>query len=361
VRRGAGHILYKICSTFDSTDRGNIGPVMDALRAASNSGKGADGTSLVNPAFPETGRSVYMGHLFVGEQLLQESPLKDHPLNPMRDSNLVRVLGRQSRSPVGLITVRDVAAGPDAVVEKMSTLTESGHGAVVADAVLDDQLETLGHAALTGPISVGASGLGIGIARALIASGRARHHGGAGRELATVGGPALILAGSCSPATLEQIQEAPAAIQRLALDVAKAIQDPQGAAADAVAWAEQQLKGDVPAVLVYSSADPKAVATFQEQHGREKTGTAIESAMAEIAARLVGSSGVQRLIVAGGETSGAVVDALGVVALVIGPRIAPGVPATRAVWQGNADLRLALKSGNFGGRAFFSDALEAMP
>src|SRR5512140_2930847 len=164
--RGASHVLFKICSTFDSTDAGNIGPVMDALRADCG-----EAIVLVTPAFPETGRTVYMGNLFVGQVPLNESPLKDHPLNPMHDSNLVRVLARQSKSKVGLVGLADIARGPDAVRARLGELSSSGFGAAIADAVFDRDLETIGKVALDHRVSVGASGLGRGVARALVASG----------------------------------------------------------------------------------------------------------------------------------------------------------------------------------------------
>jgi uncharacterized protein YgbK (DUF1537 family) len=165
-QRGARHVLFKICSTFDSTDAGNIGPVMDALRADSG-----DAIVLVTPAFPETGRTVYQGNLFVGSVPLNESPLKDHPLNPMHDSNLVRVLARQSRTKISLVALADIARGPDAVRARLADLSGKGFGAVIADAVFERDLETIGTVALDHRVSVGASGLGLGLARALVASG----------------------------------------------------------------------------------------------------------------------------------------------------------------------------------------------
>ncbi len=164
---GASHILFKICSTFDSTDAGNIGPVMDALRADSG-----DDIVLVTPAFPGTGRTVYQGNLFVGSVPLNESPLKDHPLNPMHDSNLVRVLARQSRSRIGLVDLAAVAKGPDAIRARLAELAKQGTGAAVIDAVFDPELEVIGQVALDHRLSVGASGMGLGLARGLVASGK---------------------------------------------------------------------------------------------------------------------------------------------------------------------------------------------
>ncbi len=197
---GAQHVLFKICSTFDSTDAGNIGPVMDALRADSG-----DAIVLVTPAFPETGRTVYMGNLFVGSLPLNESPLKDHPLNPMHDSNLVRVLARQSRIKIGLIGLADIARGPDAVRARLADLSGKGFGAAIVDAAFDRDLETIGAVALDHRLSVGASGIGLGLARALVASGKIKSSVPSAAADATVGGPAACLAGSCSQATLQQI------------------------------------------------------------------------------------------------------------------------------------------------------------
>ncbi len=201
--RGAGHVLFKICSTFNSTDAGNIGPVMDALRADAG-----DTIVLVTPAFPETGRTVYMGNLFVGSVPLNESPLKDHPLNPMHDSNLVRVLARQSQTKVGLVALADIARGPDAVRARLAELVKKGIGAAVADAVFERDLETIGQVALDHRVSVGASGLGLGLARALVAPGLVKSKAADAIPDAPVGGPAACLAGSCSQATLRQIESA---------------------------------------------------------------------------------------------------------------------------------------------------------
>ena len=211
--RGAGHVLFKICSTFDSTEAGNIGPVMDALRADAG-----DTIVLVTPAFPETGRTVYMGNLFVGSVPLNESPLKDHPLNPMHDSNLVRVLARQSKTRIGLVALADIARGPDAVRAHLADLVKKGFGAAIADAVFERDLETIGQVALDHRVSVGASGLGLGLARALVASGRVKSNAADAIPDAPVGGPAACLAGSCSQATLRQIASAEGVMPVLHLD-----------------------------------------------------------------------------------------------------------------------------------------------
>ncbi len=348
--RGASHVLFKICSTFDSTDRGNIGPVLDALRARAD-GSGEPRAVIVTPAFPETGRTVFMGHLFVGAVPLAESPLKDHPLNPMRDSDLVRVLSRQSANPVGLLAHQTVARGPDAV---RAALGEA-EGAVIADAVDEAALETLGTVAIEAPLSVGASGLGLGLARALVRrEGRAPEPASIAEP---AGGRAAILAGSCSAATLAQIDEVAGAMPVLRLDAERILADAARAVADALDWARGRL-GDGP-VLIASSTTPDRLREIQSAHGGEAAGSAIEDVLASLAERLAGE-GLARLIVAGGETSGAVVDRLGIEAFAVGAEIAPGVPALRALGERHAGLAVALKSGNFGGTGFFRRALSML-
>jgi uncharacterized protein YgbK (DUF1537 family) len=344
---GADHILFKICSTFDSTDRGNIGPVIDALRRETGAG-----AVPVNPSFIENRRSVYQGHLFVGDVLLSESPLKDHPLNPMHDPNLVRVLGRQSSEPVSLITLDVVEQGADAIAAALA----GSQGSVIVDAVAPRHLDMLGEAALGGVLSCGASGIGRGLARAIVA------RDGFDATRATVDRPpalgphAAILAGSCSRATLGQIAAAEASMPTRGLDVERLLagEDEVGRALE---WALERLVAGP--VLIFSSAEAAEIRRLQAEHGGEATGHAVEQALARIAEALV-ENGVGRLIVAGGETSGAVVDRLGLQAFLIGAEIAPGVPALTALGRRHAGLALALKSGNFGAVDFFATALRAL-
>ncbi|ONF46541.1 MULTISPECIES: 3-oxo-tetronate kinase [Methylobacterium] len=348
--RGAAHVMFKVCSTFDSTDAGNIGPVMDALRADAG-----ETVALVTPAFPETGRSVYQGNLFVGSVPLNESPLKDHPLNPMRDANLVRVLGRQSRSPVGLIDTATIARGAEAVAARLDALAQEGKGAAIADAIFDSDLEVLGRAILDRKFSVGASGLGLGLARALAADGRGTRDAAGAAVGEPVGGASACLAGSCSQATLQQIAAAEAIMPVLRLDPARLLAG-DDVVAEALAFAEERLASGP--VLIATSAPPEAVRALQAAHGVDAAGHAIEAALAAIAEGLV-ARGVRRLVVAGGETSGAVVDRLGLTAFLLGPEIAAGVPVLRTAGRPEPML-LALKSGNFGGADFFGRALDMM-
>ena len=349
--RGAGHVLFKICSTFDSTDAGNIGPVMDALRADCG-----EAIVLVTPAFPETGRTVYQGNLFVGAVPLNESPLKDHPLNPMHDSNLVRVLARQSKTQVGLVDLPTVTRGAEAVRARLADLAGKGIGAAIIDAVFDRDVETVGLVAARHRLSVGASGMGLGLARALVSTGKVRSAAASNGQGTAVGGAVACLAGSCSQATLLQIARAESVMPVLRLDPDRVLTD-KGEVERALAWARPRLAEG--SVMIASSSTPDQVAALQARHGRDAAGHAIEQAMADIAESLV-KSGVRRLIVAGGETSGAVVDRLGLPGFLVGAEIAAGVPVLRAVGAEAGDMLLALKSGNFGGPEFFADALGLM-
>ena len=349
--RGAGHVLFKICSTFDSTDAGNIGPVMDALRADCG-----EAIVLVTPAFPETGRTVYQGNLFVGAVPLNESPLKDHPLNPMHDSNLVRVLARQSKTQVGLVDLATVTRGAEAVRARLAELSDKGIGAAIIDAVYDRDLETIGLVAAEHRLSVGASGIGLGLARALVSTGKVKSATVSSDAGAAVGGSAACLAGSCSQATLKQIANAEAVMPAFHLDPDRILTG-ANEAQRALDWAKPRL-AEGP-VLIASSATPDQVAALQAHHGRDAAGHAIEQTMADIAESLV-KSGVRRLIVAGGETSGAVVDRLRIPGFLVGVEIAAGVPVLRAVGAEAGDMLLALKSGNFGGPEFFADAIGLM-
>ena len=323
---------------------------MDALR-----GEAGESIALVTPAFPETGRSVYQGNLFVGSVPLNESPLKDHPLNPMRDANLVRVLGRQSAGPVGLVDTATVARGAEAVAARLDALAAEGKQAAIADAIFDSDLEVLGRAIIERKFSVGASGLGLGLARALVADGRGTRDAAGAAVGEPVGGSAACLAGSCSQATLQPVAAAETLMPVLRLDPARLL-----AGADLVAEALAFAEGHRAAgpVLIATSAPPEAVRALQARHGVDAAGHAIETALAAIAEGLV-ARGVRRLVVAGGETSGAVVDRLGLTAFLLGPEIAAGVPVLRTAGRAEPML-LALKSGNFGGPDFFGRALDMM-
>jgi len=344
---GARQYFFKYCSTFDSTDAGNIGPVADALLDALE-----EALTVVCPAFPENGRTVYQGHLFVGETLLSDSPMRFHPLTPMTDSNLVRVMGRQTRRKVGLIPYATVAAGPDAIRRVLESLRRTGTAYAVVDALDGAMLDAIGEACDDLRLVTGGSG----VARALPRNFRRQGYliEGAATALESPGGRAAVLAGSCSAATLAQVLAARGLWPSFAIDP-MALAAGADVAAQAVRWAEEHVGQG--AILIYSTALPETVARVQAAIGRERAGMLVERAFAMIAEGLVGL-GVRRMVVAGGETAGAVVQALGIDALRIGPPIETGVPWTLSIAA--HPLALALKSGNFGSPEFFLRALETM-
>jgi 3-dehydrotetronate 4-kinase len=342
---GARRFYFKVCSTFDSTPAGNIGPVAEALLGA----LGASFT-IVCPAFPENGRSVYRGHLFVGDQLLSDSGMREHPLTPMTDSNLVRVLQAQSRQRVGLLAHDDVAAGIAATQQRIAALQDEGVVMAIADAVSNAQLRTLAAATAELPLLVAGSGLALGLPDLYAERGWVQLDRDAARLDAQTGAAAVI-AGSCSVATQGQVAAWRAAGRPARAIDARALAAGQPVVAEALAWAREQLAAGP--VLLHATVAPDELKAVQAELGVAAAGTLVEQVLAAIAQGLV-AQGVQRLVVAGGETSGAVVQALGVQQLRIGAAICPGVPWTQA---GGRPLWLALKSGNFGGPRFFEEAL----
>ncbi|MCB1743192.1 MAG: four-carbon acid sugar kinase family protein, partial [Gammaproteobacteria bacterium] len=300
-------------------------------------------------------RTVYQGHLFVGTELLSDSPMKDHPLTPMRDANLVRVLGRQTRLAVGLVPFEQVEQGASGIRQALDRLRGDGRRLAIVDAVSDEHLRAIGEATVDMPLVTGGSGIALGIPQSLATRG-VLTLAPVPTEMPAAAGFSAVLAGSCSTATRAQIEAAIAAGMP-----ARRI-DPEAIAADPALvealldWARSQLEGGIP--LIYSSAEPEEVARIQSRLGVQRAGALIEQAMAEIAAGLV-ALGVTRLIVAGGETSGAVVERLGVRAIEIGPEIDPGVPWTRCL-DDQLPLVLALKSGNFGAPDFFIKAWQQL-
>ncbi len=342
---GAKQILFKYCSTFDSTPSGNIGPVADALAQRLRAE-----IAIVCPAFPANGRSIYQAYLFVGAVPLHESSMKDHPLTPMRDSNLMRLMGAQTKAAVGLVDYATVLAGPDAVKARFARLSGEGTRYVVTDALTNADLMVLGEAVAGHVLLTGGSGIAMGLPQNFRKAGLLPQREIAA-SLSAPAGRAGIISGSCSTATRGQIKTAiEAGYPALKVDPMELISGGQdaGKLAD---WALAQA-ADRP-FLLYSSDDPKEVSAVQEKLGRDKAGETVEHAFAETAA-LLAKAGVSRLLVAGGETSGAVVQGLGIGMLEIGPEIDPGVPWTRVA--GGQDMVIALKSGNFGAPDFFVKA-----
>jgi uncharacterized protein YgbK (DUF1537 family) len=350
-RAGARQILFKYCSTFDSTDEGNIGPVAEALMDA----LGTDFT-LFCPAFPEAGRTIYLGYLFVGDILLSESGMRDHPLTPMRDPSLVRVLQRQTRGQVGLVPQYDVARGPEAIRDAFASLRQADFRHAIVDAIEDRDLEAIGAAAADFSLITGGSGIALGLPENFRCQGLIGD--GAGVDaLPRVGGPAAVLSGSCSEVTRAQVAHMREYGPAFTIDPIAAAG--RNIAEEALEWAATRL-GERP-VLISATAPPDEVAAVQEVLGRERAGTLVEGMFGEIARGLV-ARGVRRLVIAGGETSGAVVQALGLTGLRIGRQIDPGVPWTVSLpgSLGEPPLALALKSGNFGARDFFLRAFSVL-
>lgn len=349
LARGAKQLFFKYCSTFDSTDGGNIGPVADALLARLKTD-----LAIVCPAFPTNRRTIYLGNLFVGDVPLAESSMKDHPLTPMRDSNLVRVLARQTKHTVGLVPYSTVHQGADAIEDAFRTARARGERYVVCDAITDEHLYALGQAAADMPLITGGSGIALGLPANFIKRGLMKA-APPPKTMKAAPGRAAILAGSCSEATRGQVQAAiKAGLPAFKIepaDIASGTLD----AADLAAWALGQPAGKP--VLIYSSAEPATVRAVQDELGRDAAGQMIERELATTATLLV-AAGFTRLLIAGGETSGAVVNGLCINALEIGPEIDPGVPWTKAKGRGRdgVDLVLALKSGNFGAPDFFIKA-----
>ncbi len=354
--QGVSQIYFKYCSTFDSTPAGNIGPVTDALLDAIH-GEGK-GFTIVCPAFPENQRTIFNGHLFVGEQLLSDSGMRDHPLTPMTDANLVRVMQAQTKRRVGLVNYATVSKGADAIKAAFQNLQDQGYGVAVVDAISNTDLMAMGAALAGMPLVTAGSGVAIGLPQNWRATGQLAPSDHAD-QLPPPSGYQAVISGSCSVATNQQV-----AVWRDAGLPALAI-DPLGLAngtttADAAAdWARQHLpKGPV---LVYATAAPEAVREIQAQLGVAAAGALVESALSRIAVSLI-ESGVRQLVVAGGETSGAVVQALAVERMAIGPQIDPGVPWTcvNAAAAGDQTVHVALKSGNFGTPDFFQKAFAAL-
>ena len=347
-QNGARQFYFKYCSTFDSTDKGNIGPVADAMLEVLDAGY-----TVFNPAFPTNKRTVFKGHLFVGDELLSDSGMRNHPLNPMTDASLPRVLSRQSKYRVGLVQFDTIIRGAEAVRNEMEALAAQGIRHIVLDSITDEHLMTLGEACAELPLVTGGSGMAMGLPENFRRNGQLEPN--SNYESPVVGGAAVVLSGSCSIATQAQVAHMNERHEAFRLDPI-AIAEGRDVATEAVDWARSRL-GEKP-VLIYSTASPDQVGAVQSKLGREHSGTIVEESMGKIAKGLV-AEGVRRLVVAGGETSGAVVSSLGVEGLHIGEEIDPGVPWTFSI--GEPGLALALKSGNFGTEDFFTKAFSKLP
>ncbi len=350
VAAGCDRFFFKYCSTFDSTPQGNIGPVSEALMDA----LGVEQT-IFCPAFPRNGRTVYQGHLFVGHELLDQSPLRDHPLNPMTDANLPRWLQRQTKRRVGMLPYAVVALGKEAIADAFERLRRDRVALVVVDACDETHLESIARATEGWTLLTGGSA----IASHFLASGgpaecEVPDSFATASPVDAVGGD-WILSGSCSPATRRQIEAIKPRCRWLQVTVDEAIADCDAVLQRVLRWASDISEDYLPR-MIFSTISPEELSVVQARHGAAEAARAIESLHGRIARALVDANHVRRLIVAGGETSGSVVAALGIRALRIGPPICPGVPWTRSLSE--PSIALALKSGNFGDDSFFEAALE---
>ena len=347
--QGCRQFYFKYCSTFDSTPAGNIGPVAEALLDA----LGAPFT-IACPAFPANARTIYRGYLFVGDVLLSESGMRDHPLTPMTDANLVRVLQSQVRRIVGLVPYAVVAQGPAAIARRFAELRADGIGIAIVDAIADADLGAIGEACAELPLVTGGSGAALGLPRNFERQGLLTS-GIEAAVLPSVTGHRAVISGSCSVATNAQVAAMRERHPSFRVD-ANALARGEDVVREAAQWAASRIAAGP--VLIYATAPPGDVRQVQAELGAQRAGALVESALAGIASELL-RLGVTQLIVAGGETSGAVVKALGVRGLRIGPEIDPGVPWTVSV-DGERPLALALKSGNFGTPDFFLKAWSCL-
>lgn len=345
---GAQRFFWKYCSTFDSTAEGNIGPVAEALMADLETDQ-----TIYCPAFPENGRAIFMGNLFVGEQPLAESPMKDHPLTPMRDSNLMRLLAPQVSRPVGLANRMTVARGANALRSRLADLRAQGVAHVVVDAVADTDLSVIAKACEDMPLLTGGSAVAMPLPSRYLKAGLLSA-GAPKMDMPLTASQTIVLSGSCSEMTNAQVKD------YIATGAAAYRLDPMALVENGfdpvLAWLADQDLSTAP--LIYATAEPAAVKAAQQAIGADKVGALIEDTLA-ICAISARDAGARRIIVAGGETSGAVTKALGVTRLDISTEIAPGVPWTFCVSNGQ-QIALTLKSGNFGAERFFSDAQDRL-
>jgi 3-dehydrotetronate 4-kinase len=349
---GARQVYFKVCSTFDSTPRGNIGPVAEALMEELEAA-----LCVVTPAFPEAGRRIFMGHLFVGEQLLSESPMRNHPLTPMTDSNLVRVMQAQldpgKGRKTGLVPYSIVAQGARKIEQRLSELGAEGLNFAVVDALADADMVELARAVQGHRMMVAGSGLAIGLPAVYGLSPGAK-----AATLPQAQGTRAVISGSCSAASNAQVAAfLRAGGQAWAIDALR-IGSGVDLVAEALQWAVPRLEADKP-VLLYATAAPETVRQVQAALGSDHAGHVIEQTLAGIAQGLV-RAGVGQLVIAGGETSGACIQALGIGSMRVGPQIDPGVPWSFAHSASGQPLHVALKSGNFGGIDFFFNAFNRL-
>ena len=342
-QQGCDRFYFKYCSTFDSTEQGNIGPVTDALLAALG-----ETQTVISPALPVNGRTVYQGYLFVADRLLAESGMRHHPVTPMTDSNLVRLMTRQAKGQAAVVNAAQLDQGAAAVREQLDVLKAQGINYVVLDALNEQHLLTQGEALKAMRLVTGGSGLAMGIARAWATQ---QQHSDAERAGRPQGERAVVISGSCSQMTNLQVQAYRTRAPSLEVVVERCLDDAEGYAQELCDWVVAHHQPSL-APLLFATADAQQLQAIQQQYGAARSSAAVEHLFAAVTRELK-ARGWQRFIVAGGETSGVVAQSLGVTAFHIGPTISPGVPWVRDIQQ---PLSLALKSGNFGDEQFFARA-----
>ncbi len=344
-RKGCKRIFQKYCSTFDSSKDGNIGPVADALLDALG-----DNLTVVCPALPINGRTIYNGYLFVNGVLLEETGMRNHPITPMTDSSLIRLMEAQSSGQCGVVPAEIIDKGSQAVKDTLEAARTEGKRYMVLDSITDTHLDIVGQAVCDMPLVTGGSGLGAGIARALKKPDQADAEDAA-KAGAAQPGRGVVLAGSCSVMTNCQVALYKAKAPARVVEPERCMADAEGYGKELAAWVLSQPSGaDCLSPMLHATADPQALKIIQKKYG-PKASSAIEDTFAVVSG-LLAAHGVTRFVVAGGETSGAAVKALGLSGFAIGPQIAPGVPWVRAI---DKPYSLALKSGNFGAASFFFD------
>jgi uncharacterized protein YgbK (DUF1537 family) len=342
--RGVQQLYFKYCSTFDSTPEGNIGPVADALRKEFVP---PGQVTVVAPGTPALQRTVYNGVLFAGTDLLQESSMRNHPLTPMTDSSVPRLLQAQTRNVVGHVGYSVLEAGTSAVQSRLRSLSDKGVHYAVIDTLSDRHLAVLGAAALEHPLVTGGSGLvgGLAVARGL-------RDKPTSLRTARPAGPAVVIAGSCSEMTNAQIDTFRQFRPCFLVDPV-AVAEGRDVVGEALLFARENL-ADGP-ILIHSTTTPQEVSRAQEELGQARAARITEDSLSAIAEGLV-ALGVRQLIVAGGETSGAVVRRLGITTARVGKEVSPGVPWLET--KTGPGLSILLKSGNLGTRTLFLDAWE---
>lgn len=347
---GVERFFFKYCSTFDSTEKGNIGPVAEAMMEALDVAQ-----TIFCPALPRNGRTVYAGHLFVKGRLLNESGMESHPLNPMTDPDLVRFLGKQAGGQTGLLSYEAFSDGSEGVRRRLRDLANAGVSLVVTDSCDDKHLEALARAVTDMKLVTGGSGLARYLPRAYRNAGLLDSPPEE-PALPSVSGRSLIMSGSCSTATNQQVAWMKERCPAWKIDIPATIRDHRAVSEDILSWAS--IQDPSKPLLVYSTAPPAEVAEMQDRFGKETVTRAVEDLQAFVASRMVDELGVRCLVLAGGETAGAITNRLGIRSLRIGPEISAGVPWT--VSMDEPALALALKSGNFGEEDFFEAALRML-